>query len=181
MSNRLVAAFVICCLAFSPAAMADVDSGPAVGEAVPALKVYATTGASAGKEIAADTERAGKKTVFVFIRGDQWSRPMARFLKVLDGNLKKSDENAAVVAVWLTEDVENMKTHLPRVQESVKFESTTLSVYEKDKNGPDKWSVNSEAHLTAVVSDGKKVTKTFGFVSVNETLVPEVEKALKAE
>ena len=179
MAKRLVAGVMV--LMAVSVVRADVDSGPAAGAKTPGLTVFATTGASAGKAIVVETERKGQKTIYVFVRGDQWGRPMARFLKTLDGSVKKHDEKAAVIATWLTEDVEGMKTHLPRVQESLKFEATTLAVYEKDKNGPEPWALNGDAHLTAVVVNGEKVVKSFGFVSVNDTLVPDVEKALKGE
>lgn len=160
--------------------LADVVSGPAVGEAVPALKAHAATGTSAGKEVDFLAERGKKGTVYVFIHGEHWSRPMARFLKTLDTAVKGIDPEAAVVAVWLTDKVDEMKMHLPRVQESLKFESTTLAVYEKDKAGPAAWAINSDAHLTAAVASDGKIAKTFGFVSVNDTLSPDVEAALKA-
>jgi hypothetical protein len=180
--NNLGAALAVWVVTFgSGTVRADVNSGPAAGANVPGLTIFAVTGASAGKQVAVDADRKGQKTVYVFIRGDQWGRPMGRFLKSLDAAVKKNDEKAAVIAVWLTADVAEMKNQLPRVQESLKFESTTLSVYEKDKNGPEQWGLNGDAHLTAVIVRGDKVAKTFGFVSVNDTLVPDVEKALKGE
>jgi hypothetical protein len=105
---------------------------------------------------------------------------MARFLKSLEDPVKKANADTTIVAVWLTEDVAGMKTQLPRVQESLKFESTTLAVYEKGKDGPNDWAVNSDAHLTLAIAKDGKIAKTFGFVSVNDTLVPDVEAALKA-
>ncbi|MCC7419800.1 MAG: hypothetical protein IT428_05945 [Planctomycetaceae bacterium] len=166
--------------AFVSTTKADVVSGPTIGGDVPALKAHATTGASAGKEVDFAADRGKKPTIYILIQGEHWSRPMARFLKSLEGTVKKANSETTIVVVWLTDDVGGLKTQLPRVQESLKFESTTLAVYEKDKSGPDQWAVNSDAHLTLAIATDGKIAKTFGFVSVNDTLVPDVEAALKA-
>src|SRR6185295_5758148 len=91
-------------------------------------------------------------------------------------------ESGDVVAVWLTADQEATKAYLPKVQQSLKLDNTPLTVGTGDKSGPGAWGIDSRAHLTAVVSDGKNVTARFGFVSTNDTDVPAVLEAwTKAE
>ena len=45
--------------------------------------------------------------------------------------------------------------------------------------GPKDWAINPDAHLTAVVAHKGRVVKSFGYMSLNETNVPEVLQALK--
>ena len=104
---------------------------------------------------------------------------MARFVRALDASVTKIDKNAALVAVWLTDEHEKTKAYLPRAHDALKLEHTALTYFPGDKTGPGAWGINSEAFLTAVVAHKGKVAATFGYVSVNETVVPDVEKALK--
>jgi hypothetical protein len=159
------------------AAAAQITSGPNVGEASPALKVFAATGSHAGKELNYTTERGEKPTVFVLIR--EFDRPVGRFLKVLDGAVREDSAQAEVVAVWLTDKQEETRTYLPRVQMSIKLEATAFTVFPGDKNGPENWNVNPDARVTVAVANKGKVTATFGYASVNETDVGEVRMALK--
>jgi hypothetical protein len=142
----------------------------------PVLKVHDLTGANAGKEVDYAAERKERPTVYAFVRADAFDRPMARFLKKLDDALPK---DAYVVAVWLTDDVDKTKDYLPRVQESLKFQSTALAYHPGEKSGPDGWGINADSRLTVVVADKGRVVASFDYQSLNETNVPEVEKALK--
>ena len=105
--------------------------------------------------------------------------PVARFLKGLDGAVKKDSEDAYVVAVWLTDDADKTKEFLPKVQESVRYEVTALTLFAGAKEGPKGWNINADAHLTAVVANKGKVAATFGYRSLNETDVPAVKEALE--
>jgi hypothetical protein len=155
----------------------DVVSGPEKGTKVPALKVADITGQNAGKEVDYAAERDKKATIYLFIRADQWDRPMARFVRKLDQLVQQ--EKSYVVAVWLTEDVEKTKEYLPLAQQSLKFEATALTCYPGKAAGPDGWNVNGDARLTAVIAANAKVAATFGYQSLNETNVDEVISALK--
>ena len=93
---------------------------------MPALSVYDVTGTNKEKTVDYAAERKDKPTVYVFIQADKWSRPVARFLKGLDGAVKKDSEDAYVVAVWLTDDAAATKDYLPKAQQSVRFENTAL-------------------------------------------------------
>lgn len=157
--------------------LAQVESGPAAGTRVEALKVVVATGDAAGKELDFSADRKDKPTVYAFFQADKWDRPMARFLKVLDKELGGADVH--IVAIWLTEDVEKSKGYLPKAQGSLQLAQTTFAVHPGDKNGPEKWGINSDAHLTVVVARGNKVIASIGYRSVNETDVPEVMKKVK--
>jgi len=145
-----------------------------VGSSIEPLKVVAVVGDGAGDESDFAARRKGRPTVFVFIQADKWDRPVARFLKTLDTDVNKDRSDAAVVAVWLTEDVEKTKDYLPLAQQSLRLAQTTLAVYSGDKSGPPAWGINPGAHLTAIVADNDRVVASFGFRSLNETNVPEV-------
>ncbi len=159
--------------------LADVESGPAVGDKVTALKVFAVVGELENKDVDYAAVRKDKPTVYVFIQADKWDRPMARFLRTLDKEVKKESEDAYVVAVWLTADADKTKDYLPRAQQSLQFENTALTFSKDGKAGPKGWNINDQARLTAVVANKQKVAARFGFVSLNETDVPAVRDALK--
>jgi hypothetical protein len=166
------------------AARAQVASGPPKGEKVPALKVYAVTGPQENKELDYAAERKDKPTVYVFVKSKdggipEGGRPAGRFMKELDRAVKKLSDDAYIVAVWLTENQDNTKAYLPRIQMSLQFESTGLTYFQGEKSGPKDWAVNEDAHVTVVVAGKGKVTETFGYMSLNETDVPPVEEALK--
>jgi hypothetical protein len=157
----------------------DVVSGPEKGKKAPALRVFDATGPSKDKDVDYVAERKGKPTVYAFVRADKWDRPMARFLKTLDQAVPKVSEDAAVVVVWLTDDVKKAKEYLPVAQQSLQFAATALTCFTGKKDGPPAWSINGDAHLTVVVVHGGKIAATFGYRSVNETDAPAVRDALK--
>ena len=170
-------------LIFTPAAArADVESGPKAGEKVPELKVFAVIGPVENKEVDYAAERKDAPTVYLFVQTEHWSRPVARFLKVLDGKLGETDDKARAVAVWVGGDADKNKEYLPKANQSLSFDKTALTVFTGDKGGPNNWGINSDAHLTAVVVSKGKVVKSFAFVSVNETdvrgVIAELKKAV---
>lgn len=165
-------------------ARAEERSGPAAGARAEPFEAFAATGGFAGSPIDVVTKRENEPTVYVFIQADKFDRPIARFLKVLDNELSAGIEGvptAESVAVWLTRDVGKTKEYLPRAQQSIQLERTTLTVFEGDPAGPKGWELNLEAHVTIVVTKGGKVVKSGGHNSINEKTVPEVVAALKAK
>ncbi len=168
-------------LALSSAIASDVVSGPKEGEKFASLKVALTTGDDAGKDIDVAERQKGKPTIVVFVQAERWDRPMARFLRTLDQELVKGRADVRLVAVWLTDDVAKSKEYLPRAQQSLKLEQTDWTVFLGDKNGPPDWTINSDAHLTAVVISDNKIDATIGYRSLNETDVPAVLKKVKAK
>ena len=146
------------------------------------MKVYAVTGGFEGSEVDYVAERKEKTTVYVFLAADQWTRPVARYVKKLDEEIAggiAGAEDAQIVAVWLSDDAAKGKDYLPKAQTSLLATRTDWTVFEGQKAGPDGWNVDIAAALTTViVRDGKEVNR-FSYKSVNETDVPEAVKALK--
>lgn len=169
-----------------PAARADVESGPKAGEKVPALKAFGVAGKVEGKDADFAAERKDAVTVFLFVSAEEGGlpvggRPLARFMKVLDGELAKTDAVEGV-AIWLGDKAaDKHKDYLPKFQMSLKLEKTQLAVFDGDKSGPNMWGINPDAHLTVVVANKGKVVKSFAYTTVNETdvraVMAEVKKA----
>jgi hypothetical protein len=157
----------------------EVASGPKQGDKVPELKVFAAAGEITDKDLDFADERKEKPTVYFFIQAEKFTRPMNKFMKTLDGELGAIDDNAGAVAVWLTEDVDKIKGYLPRIQMSVKYEKTALTVFPGEKSGPQGWGINVDAHITAVVANKGKVVASYGYMSVNDTDVPKIRDLLK--
>jgi len=169
------AACVVCVVA--TVARADVDSGPAVGNPVPELKVYVVTGEHADKEVTISAERGEKPTVWLFVPKDKWNRPMARLFKDLDTRLKDLTD-AQLVGIWLTDDQFATKDYLPKAQQSIQLAHTALTYYQGDPSGPADWGINPDAEVTVVVTGGGTIAATWGFVSVNETVADQIMTAL---
>ena len=119
-----------------PVMAQDVQTGPAKGEKVPALKVLDLTGLHKDKEVDYAAERKDKPTIYLLIRADKFDRPMNRFMKKLDDTVKKDYEDTYMVAVWLTETVDATKDRLPKIQQSVQYEMTALTLFSGEKTGP---------------------------------------------
>ncbi len=154
------------------------DSGPAAGMPLPPLRAYAVTGEVQNQEVNFVEQRQGRPTLFCFIPADKWSRPTARLLKELDNRLGDFTD-AALVAVWVTDDPAASKDYLPRVQQSLQFGRTALAVSEEGSGGPGEWGINTEVDLTIVAAREGRVLKSFAFQSPNDTLAEEVLAALK--
>jgi hypothetical protein len=134
-------------------------SGPTT-QTTPALKVFDATGPNTASEVDYTADRKGKPTVYLFVAADKWDRPVARFIKTLDTEVAKEIDDGYLVAVWLTTDAEKTKEYLPRAQQSMNLQRTALTCYLGDKGGPQEWSLDPDAHLTAVVSHEGKVIKS---------------------
>jgi hypothetical protein len=78
---------------------AQVEAGPKVGEKVPALKVTVVVGELEGKDVDLVVERKEQPTAYLLVNAEKFSRPMARFLRELDGQLGEVDDKASAVAV----------------------------------------------------------------------------------
>jgi hypothetical protein len=160
---------------------ARAQSKPEAGAAVSGFKVAAVTGACEGKEVTLADKPEKAARVYLFVAADKWDRPIARYLRTLDGELVKGisgADGAEATAVWLTDDKEQSKEYLPRAQQSLQFSKTALAVFLGDKQGPEGWNLDEGAHLTTVIVRDGKVAASFAYRSTNETDVPEVVKAL---
>src|SRR5690349_19894673 len=96
---------------FVSSVQAELEPGLAAGTAVPALKLVAATGNSAGKDIDFAAERKALPTYYVFIQADTWDRPVARFLKGLEEVAGKAGGDCEIIVVWLTDSVEKGKEY----------------------------------------------------------------------
>ena len=171
---------VLCGLAFASVAVADIESGLKAGEKVPALKAYGLVGATENKETDYAADRKDELTVYLFVQSEHFSRPMARFMKELDGKISGAGEKAAAVAVWVGDkSFEKDKDRIPKIHGSLKFEKTSIAAFDGEKSGPNGWGVNPDAHLTVIVVNKGKVVKSFAYTVVNDTDVPAVLKELK--
>lgn len=165
--------------ALAALAQADVTSGPVAGEAPPsALKTHLVVGEPAGKEVDLVAHRDKKPTLIALVPTERWGRPTARFLKALDTGLKEVEEGR-LCAVWLTADHAAAREYLPKAQMSLQFERTDLGDYTGEAGGPPEWGINGEADITVVALRDGKVVKTWGFVSVNDTVAREVLQAVQ--
>lgn len=163
-------------------AIAQTDSGPKPGTKVEALKAFDVTGDHAGESVDFVAERKGQPTAYLFVNAEHWDRPMARFIKVLDQELKKGvtgAPEASIIAIWLTDDVDKAKNYLPIAQNSLQLEKSTLAVFEGTRFGPMGWAISGDAYLTTIVVRDGKVVASYGYISVNDTNVPEVVKSLQ--
>ncbi|MGC4004422.1 MAG: hypothetical protein QM811_15415 [Pirellulales bacterium] len=165
--------------------LAAADSGPTENEPAPELKVATVVGdhialETNGKELDWAKQRDKSPTIVFFVRTDRFTRPLARTLKQVDAELAKIPD-AAAVAVWLTEDADKTKNHLPLVQQSLDLKRTIYAYFAKDRAGPDNWGVNPDVDLTAVVVRDGKVVKRFGIVGPNEKTAAEILAAFPIE
>lgn len=171
--------FVVLTVLTTTIAFADELSGPKVGSAVSPLKVFATTGDHAGKELDFAAERAAKPTVYLFLQHERFDRPLARLMKALEKAAIEVGNDCSLVTVFLTDDQAKTKEHLPRVQMSLQFTANPLVVFPSASMGPEGWLINTDAQLTAVVVKDGKVAASIGYRSANETVAPEIVAALK--
>jgi hypothetical protein len=160
-------------------ALAGPQSGPKPGTPVEPLPVFAATGDQAGKTIDLAAERKERPTVYLFVQSEHWSRPLARFIKVLDQELADAPEGSSAVVVWLSDDAAKGKEYLPVAQNSLNLIRTPLTVFEGSRFGPNGWAVNVDAFLTAVVVKDGKVAGSFGYISADEGDVPTTLELLK--
>jgi hypothetical protein len=172
MTKRFLTVAVVTVLG-AALAHAEVASGPKEGDKVAPLKVYAVTGDPKDKDVDYTDLRKDKPTVYVFVSAKDFDRPMFRYVKKLDEDL---GDQALLVAVWLTDDADQSKEYLPKISQN--FKGAALTVF-GGTAGPKDWGINNDARLTAVVVHKGKVVKSFGYMSLNETDVPDVVEALK--
>jgi hypothetical protein len=99
-------------------------------------------------------------------------------LRKLDTDIA-SISDAQVVAVFLDDDVTEVKNYLPLCQQSLQLSRTALTVFEENANGPPEWGINTSVDLTIVATRDGKVVKSFAIDSPNETLAEEILQTLQ--
>ena len=157
---------------------ADVESGPAVGQAVSSLKVQPVENGQPGQAIDVAVQHGEQPTVYVFLSGSRFDRPAGRFVKTLDTAMQKRQmlhPTLQVVIVYMADDAMKGAVRVTAVQGSLKLAASQWTVWKDGAMSPDGWAVSDRASVTAVVVDKKLVTAAFGYDSVNDTVVPMID------
>lgn len=149
----------------------------AIGAAVKPLKVELLQSDGSYSQIDAAQASETKPIVYLLIPSARWDRPVARFMKTLDEKLSGYSATAEVRAIWLSAEPDATKEYLPRVQQSLQLQKTTLGVY-ADAEGPEGWQPGGDIQMVAIVVHRGKMAARFAFGSVNETDVPQVGEAV---
>ncbi len=170
----LIASLFLASVCISTTLADDIASGPKVGDKVEGFKADGVVGSVEGKEVDYLAERKGELTVFVFISQANFGRPAYRFLKALDDGLP---EKSAGVAIWLNDKKDDAKDYLTRASKSLNFGKISCGAF-GDTAGPKNWGINSDAHMTVVVTKEGKATHVFAYKVVNETDAKKVLEAI---
>jgi hypothetical protein len=181
---RAFTATVLCVgVCLTGRAWADIDSGPDVGKAPPALSVRVVKDGRPAEPADVVKEHAEHTTVYVFLPSTRFDRPAGRYIKTLDQAVQKlqvQSPTTSVVLVWMAEDADAAAMRVAQIQGSLQLLASTWTVWTgPTANGPDGWAIHDRAAVTAVTVGKQKVTARFGYDSVNDTVIPAVEAALK--
>lgn len=155
--------------------MAAHQSRKAAQKLVPTLEAIVCVGESQGEKVELAKSRQNKPTIYIFIQNEFWDRPIARLLRELDTQVRQNVTDGNIVAVWLSDNqVEHLKEHLPRVQQSIRLSSTTYAVWPGDPFGPPDWAINRDDHITVITAKDGKIINTHAFKSTNEGDAPKI-------
>ncbi|MBA4016628.1 MAG: hypothetical protein C0483_05520 [Pirellula sp.] len=149
----------------------------AIGTTAKPLNVELLQADGSYAQIDAAQAAAAKPVVYLLIPSARWDRPVARFLKTLDEKLSGYSATAEIRAIWLSAEVDATKEYLPRVQQSLQLQKSSLGVF-ADAEGPEGWQPGNDVQLVAIVGYRGKIAARFAFGSVNETDVQQVGEAL---
>ncbi len=178
--SQAIAAFFGLMLATS-IVWADVESGPPVDQLLTALKVQTVTNGQPGEVMDIAAQRGDQPTVYVFLPAARFDRPAGRFIKTLDTAMQKRQmlhPTLQVVLVWMVDDATIGATRVSAIQGSLQLNASQWTVWKDGATSPDGWAVNDRASVTVVIVDKKKVTATFGYDSINDTVVPMIDAAV---
>jgi hypothetical protein len=181
MSGLKPLAFGLCVLLATSVVHADVESGPKVGQAVSALKVQVVNNGALADAADVAATREDHETVYVFLPKSKFDRPAGRFIKSLDTAMQKRQmlhPNLQIVLVWMTDDVTLGATRANAIQTSLQLAASQWTVWKGETMGPDGWAISDRAAVTVVVVHKKKVQATFGYDSINDTVVPTIDAAV---
>ena len=178
MSTRPIALALALGIACAAAWAQAVPSGPPEKEPVPPLPVFAATGPYADREVDFPAERKNRLTVYVFVH--YWARPTAAFLRELDAALR-TDPDLHVCAAFPTNEPRERREYLPIAQRSLQLQATSFCVpKEGGENGPPRWNLAQNLHVTIVIVQGGIVRKSWGMRSVNGPDAKSVVVAVRA-
>jgi len=178
MSRSLLA--TACVMLVCGTAWGQVESGPAVGEKTPAITARTVTNGQAAEAADVVKQRGEHPTVYVLLPADKFDRPTARYLKGVDAavsKLQRTQPNADLVVLWLTEDVEAGVRRVTQIQGSLQLTAGDWAVC--SSTSPEGWGLHERAAVTTVLAVKEKVTARFGYDSVNEKDVERFEAALQ--
>src|SRR5687768_4687143 len=150
--------------------VADVTSGPQVGDKLGDFKALGIFGPQADKEFQFLTEAKGKVTLVIFVQ--KITRPALQFLRPVDDYVAK--EKADVLSahvVWLTGDKgdkDETKAFLERAKNSLNLQ-TPVSICLDGKEGPPAYGLNDMAAITVLVAKEGKVVANFAYADPNGT------------
>lgn len=147
---------------------------------VPELTASVCVGDGVGQNRELAKARAQEPTIYVFIQNEYWDRPIARLLRELDTQMNQNVTGGHIIAVWLSDrELDRLKDHLPRVQQSIKLKTTTYAVWPGDAFGPADWNLNRDDHITVLSARDGKILDRHAFRSTNEGDAPKIMKAFQ--
>jgi hypothetical protein len=159
--------------------VADVNSGPQVGDKLGDFKCLGIFGPQADKEFQFLTQAKGKATLVVFVQ--KITRPALQFLRPVDDYVAKEKEDVlSAHMVWLTGDKgdkDETKAFLERAKNSLNLQ-TPVSICLDGKDGPPAYGLNDMAAITVLVAKEGKVVANFAYADPNGTVAKEVITAV---
>ncbi|HET6422739.1 MAG TPA: hypothetical protein VFG20_03595 [Planctomycetaceae bacterium] len=181
MPAQKTTAFGLFLLFMTTVVHAEVESGPKVGDTVPALKVQAVNNGALADAADLVAKREDQETVYVFLPKSKFDRPVGRFVKALDTAMQKRQmlhPNLQIVLVWMTDDVTLGATRTNAIQTSLQLAASQWTVWKDEATSPEGWVISDKAAVSVIVVHKKKVQATFGYDSVNDTVVPTIDAAV---
>lgn len=157
---------------------AESESGPRAGDMLPPLKVHAVSGDMAGEVVDYTAKRVAKPTIYLFVSAKYFNRQTAQLLRGLDAQVANQVDEASIVAVWLTDEIQESKEFLQRMQASLQLGNTALTIYEGNSMGPSEWGLDSDAGVTVTLAHRGKAISSRGYLTADEMLVDQLLKAL---
>lgn len=159
--------------------VADVASGPQVGDKLGDFKALGIFGPQADKEFQILTQTKGKATLVIFVQ--KITRPALQFLRPVDDHVaKEKEEILSAHMVWLTADkggTDGTKAFLERAKNSLNLQ-TPVSICLDGKEGPPAYGLNDMAAITVLIAKDGKVVANFAYADPNGTVAREVIAAV---
>jgi hypothetical protein len=157
--------------------------GPEPGTGIPSLKTFQVHGDLAGKEVDWKTQSPDHPILFVFLRSDQWDRPLARVVKKLDDLLQadRQQTKADLAIIWITKDLEKGKEYLPRAQQSLKLQASSWNILAGEVYDAQGWVLSGDLPLNLILVKKKKIAWGRAYREMSDVPVRGVRTALWGE
>uniref|UniRef100_A0A7C4LKP0 Redoxin domain-containing protein n=1 Tax=Schlesneria paludicola TaxID=360056 RepID=A0A7C4LKP0_9PLAN len=143
------------------AVAAELQSGLAKGEFVPAFFVCDVTGPAKGEELCYRCKYGDRPVVTIFTR--VMTPEVTQLAKAIDGVVAKNeDSRMAGFVVVMTEDPDKVKSELTAAAEKAQLTKVPLTTF-KGSDGPAAYKINKDAEVTVMmwVDGAVKVSKGF--------------------